>query len=327
MQTKRDFLSGMMGTGLAALTANASFAQGSAYPSRPIKMIVPYAPGGADVIARVISERIYATLGQPIVIENKPGAGGAIGTKMVTIADPDGYTLTLASPGPITVAPAVVKNLDYDPMKDLIPVGMLATSPFVMVINPDIPAKTVSEFIAYAKANRGKLNFVTPGFGTTSQLFGEMLKLKAGIDLVHVPYRGSAPAIVDLISGQGHLYFDNLRNLQGHIKSGKLRGLAVTTETRSQDVPELPTMIESGIPDFVGAYWNGVLAPTGTPASVVERLNTIINESLRTPEMKTTLASLGMEAKPMSPQDFGAFMGTELKRWIEVAKAGNVKAE
>ena len=237
------------------------------YPSKPIKMIVPFAPGGADVVARVVADRMAASLGQPVIVDNRPGGGGIVGTKATSLADADGYTLTLASPGQMTIAPAVRKNLDYDPLKDFAPIAMVAVSPFVLAINPGLPATTVPELIAYARANPGKVNFASPGAGTTSQLFGELLKQAGGIDIVHVPYRGSAPAIIDLVAGQVHMYFDNLRNLQPFFKTGKLRALAVTTETRAAEMSELPTMIESGLAGFSGFYWNGVLAPARTPAS------------------------------------------------------------
>src|SRR5262245_43932833 len=222
---------GLLAIGLGSLAAGQTAAQ--PYPNRPIKMVVPFAPGGADVIARLVADQLTAGLGQPVVIENRPGgAGGTVGTKFVTAAEPDGYTLTLASPGPITVAPAVYKNLDYDPIKQLAPVAMIATSPFVLVINPAVPAQTVRELVAYARANPGKINFVSPGFGTSSHLFGELLKQRTGIDIVHVPYRGASPAIVDLVAGQVQMFFDNLRNVQSFIQAGKLRPLAVTSGAR-----------------------------------------------------------------------------------------------
>jgi len=295
------------------------------YPSRPIKMVVPFAPGGADVMARLVADRITAALGQPVVIENRPGgAGGTVGTKYVTTAEPDGYTLTLASPGPITVAPAVYKNLDYDPAKQLAPVAMIATSPFVLVINPQVPAKTVKEFVAYAIANPGKINFGSPGFGTSSHLFGELFKQQTGAQIVHVPYRGATPAIVDLVAGQVQMFFDNLRNLQSFIQAGKLRALGITSDVRGADLPEIPTMIEAGIDGFVGFYWNGVLAPAGTPPAIIDRLNVAINEGMRTTEMRGAVIKLGMTPKIGSPQDFATLIAEESRKWAAVAKAANL---
>src|SRR5215468_6024187 len=295
------------------------------YPNRPIKIIVPFAPGGSDVMARLLADRLSSALGQPVVIENRPGgAGGTVGTKFVTTADPDGYTLTLASPGPITVAPAVNKNLDYDPLRQLTPVAMIAATPFVMTVHPAVPAKTVREFVAYAKANPGKINFASPGFGTSSHLFGELLKQRTGIDIVHVPYRGATPAIVDLVAGQVQMLFDNVRNVQSFIQAGKLRPLAVTSSARSRETPDLPTMTEAGIDGwFDGYYWNGVLTPAGTPAPIIDKLNVIINDGLRGREMPAALARLGMEPKGGSPQDFAAHIAAELARWTAVARAAN----
>jgi tripartite-type tricarboxylate transporter receptor subunit TctC len=319
----RMLLSAAIAAALAVAASDHAAAQN--YPSRPIKIVVPFAPGGADVIARMVADRITAGLGQPVVIENRPGgAGGTVGTKSVATAEPDGYTLTLASPGPITVAPAVYKNLDYDPVKQLAPVAMIASSPVVLVINPDVPAKSVSEFVAYAKANPGKINFVSPGFGTSSHLFGELFKLKTGAQMVHIPYRGATPAIVDLVAGQVQMFFDNLRNVQAHIQAGRLRALAVTSETRSPEMPDLPTMVEAGIDGFVGFYWNGVLAPAGTPDAIIARLNAIINEGLRSTEMSVALRNLGMAPRIGSPQDFAAFMAAERQHWTGVVRAANL---
>jgi len=322
MTTGRMAVSVIVAIGLGAMTASEAAAQ--AYPNRPIKMVVPFAPGGADVIARLVGDQITAALGQPVVIENRPGgAGGTVGTKFVTTAEPDGYTLTLASPGPITVAPAVNKTLDYDPLKQLAPVAMIAQSPFMMVIHPGVPAKTVQEFVAHAKANPGKINFVSPGFGTSSHLFGELLKQKTGIEIVHIPYRGATPAIVDLVAGQVQMFIDNVRNVQSFVQAGKLRALAVTSDKRSPDLPDLPTMAEAGVEGVVGFYWNGVLAPAGVPAPIVEKLNAVINEGLRTRETRATIARLGMEPRIGSPQDFAALIAREHQYWLAVARAAN----
>jgi tripartite-type tricarboxylate transporter receptor subunit TctC len=322
MTSRRAILAAMLAAGMGVMVAAPTFAQ--TFPNRPIKIIVPFAPGGADVMARLVADRLSASLGQPVIIENRPGgAGGTVGTKAVTTADPDGYTLTLASPGPITVAPAVYKNLDYDPVRQLAPIGMIATSPFVLVVHPDVPAKSVAEFVAYSKANPGKVNFVSPGFGTSSHLFGELLKLRTGAEILHVPYRGATPAIADLVAGQVQMFFDNIRNLQPFIQSGKLRALAVTGENRHPEMPELPTMIESGIDGFFGYYWNGLLAPAGTPQPIIDRLNAILNEGLRS-DMRATVVRLGMEPKFGTPQDFAKFMADETQRWIAVARAANL---
>jgi tripartite-type tricarboxylate transporter receptor subunit TctC len=315
-------LGGPVAVGVIVL---ASQAMAQTYPSHPIKMIVPFAPGGADVIARLVGDRIAAALGQPVVIENRPGgAGGTVGTKFVTAAEPDGYTLTLASPGPITVAPAVNKKLDYDPLTQLAPVAMIARTPFVMVINPAVPARSLAEFVTYAKANPGRINFVSPGFGTSSHLFGELLQQRTGIQLVHIPYRGSAPAIVDLVAGQVQMYFDNVRNLRPFIQAGKLRALAVTSEARTSELPDVPTMAEAGIDRFVGFYWNGVLAPAKTPRPIIERLNATINEALRTPDVQASLLKLGMQPKIGSPQDFAALIAAEYLGWAAVARAAKL---
>ena len=312
---------------LLVLAVVADKATAQSYPSKPIRMIVPFAPGGADIVARLVADRMSASLGQPVIVDNRPGAGGTTGTRATGLADPDGYTLTLASPGQMTVAPAVRKNLEYDPVRDFAPVALIAVSPFVLAINPKLPVRSVQELVAYAKANPGKINFASPGGGTTSQLFGELLKQYSGIDIVHVPYRGSAPAIVDLVAGQVHMYFDNLRNIQPFARDGRLRALAVTTESRAAETPELPTMIESGLAGFSGFYWNGVLAPSRTPAGIVERLNAVLNENLKSTEMRQTITKLGMEPKGGTPRDFAALIEAEIKKWTAVAKAAKVTIE
>src|SRR6266566_4696675 len=282
--------------GLAALSEAAA----QPYPNRPIKMVVPFAPGGADVMARLVGDQITAALGQPVVIENRPGgAGGTVGTKFVTTADADGYTLTL----------------DYDPLKQLVPIAMIAATPFVVTINPGVPANTVGEFVAYAKAHPGKVNYASPGFGTSSHLFGELIKQRTGIEIVHVPYRGATPAIADLLAGQVQMFIDNLRNVQSFIQAGRLRALAVTSEKRHPEMPDLPTMAEAGVPGVVGFYWNGVLAPAGTPQPIIDRLNTVINDGLRTREGQANITRLGMEPRLGSPQDFAKLIAQEHQYW------------
>jgi tripartite-type tricarboxylate transporter receptor subunit TctC len=316
----------LLATSLAALAAADASAQ--SYPSKVIKMIVPFPPGGADVMARLIADRLAAALGQPVIVENRPGgAGGTVGAKAVAVAEPDGHTLLFTSPGPLTTSAAIHRNLDYDPIKGVAPVATIAVSPFLLVVHPALPAHSVQDLIAYAKANPGRISYASAGAGTLPHLFGELLKQRTGIEMQHVPYRGSAPAITDLVAGQVHMFIDNTRNVLPFVQAGKLRPLAVTSETRAPELPELPTMPESGYGEFVATYWNGVLAPAGTPAAVVDKLNAAINASLSTAEVQASVAKLGMAPKIASPRQFAAQIAAEFEKWTAVAKAANIKVE
>ena len=319
-------ISAILAASLGALAGGAAIAQ--TYPSRIIKMIVPFPPGGADVVARLIADRLTVALGQPVIVENRPGgAGGTVGAKAVAAADPDGHTLLFTSPGPLTTSAAVYRNLDYDPIKSFAPVATIAMSPFLLVIHPAVPAGSVAEFVAYAKANPTKISYASAGAGTLPHLFSELFKQRTGIEMLHVPYRGSAPAITDLLAGQVHMYIDNTRNVLPFVQAGKLRALAVTSETRAAELPDLPTMPESGYGEFLATYWNGVLAPAGTPAAIVDKLNAAINASLQTAEVQASVARLGMTPKIGSPQQFAGQIAAEFARWTAVAKAADIRVD
>jgi tripartite-type tricarboxylate transporter receptor subunit TctC len=323
---KHLVLAAIVAASLGALTADAAVAQ--TYPSRTVKMIVPFPAGGADVMARLIADRMAAALGQPVIVENRPGgAGGTVGARAVATADPDGHTLLFTSPGPLTTSPAIYRNLDYDPIKSFAPVATIASSPFLLVVHPAIPAGSVQELVAHAKANPGKVSFASAGAGTLPHLFGELFKQRTGIEILHVPYRGSAPAITDLLAGQVHLFIDNTRNVLPFIHAGKLRALAVTSENRAAELPDLPTMPESGYGEFLATYWNGVLAPAGTPTIIIDKLNSTINASLRTTEIQASVAKLGMTPKIASPREFAALIATEFAKWTAVAQAANIKVD
>jgi tripartite-type tricarboxylate transporter receptor subunit TctC len=325
MITRRHALAGLLGASLGALTVSPVAAQN--YPSRPVKMIVPFAPGGIDVMARLVADRFSAALGQPFVVENRPGgAGGSIGAKAAATAEPDGYTLLFSSPGPATISPAINRNAGYD-TTSFAAVALASMSPIVLVVNPSVPVKTVPELIAYAKANPGQVRYASPGYGTQPHLLGEMLKAATGAPVVHVPYRGSTPAITDLIAGQVHFYFDNIPNVLQYIRVGQLRALAFTTETRDPQFPELPTVAESGLKGFVATYWNGVLAPAATPANIIAKLNATINEALRSDEMQASIRRLGAEPHIMAPAEFAAFMLAEQRKWSDVARAASIKVD
>jgi tripartite-type tricarboxylate transporter receptor subunit TctC len=316
----------LLAASLGVLAADGALAQ--PYPSRPIKMIVPFPPGGADVMARLTADRLSTALGQPVIVENRAGGGGGtVGTKVVAAADPDGHTLLFTSPGPLTSSAAVYKNLDYDPIKSFVPVAMIAVSPFVLVVHPAVPVRSMQEFVAYARANPGKISYASVGYGTFPHLFYELLKQRTGVELVHIPYRGSAPAITDLLAGQVQTYIDNIRNVGPFIAAGNLRALAVTSEARTPELSELPTMPESGYADFLATYWNGVLAPAGTPAAIVDKLNAVINASLNTPEMRASVTKLGMAPKTTSPRGFADRIAAEFEQWTAVAKAANIKVD
>jgi tripartite-type tricarboxylate transporter receptor subunit TctC len=292
-----------------------------------VKIIVPFAPGGVDVTGRVVADRLSATLGQPFIIENRPGgAGGSVGAKAVATAEPDGYTLLFSTPGPVTISPAVNRNVDYD-TRNFAAVALVSNSPLMLVINPSLPVTSVQELVAYAKANPGKIHFSSPGYGTQPHLLGELFKVTTGASVMHVPYRGSSPAITDLIGGQVQMYFDNVPNLLQYVQAGTLRAIALTSDVRSAQFPELPTFAESGLPELVATYWNGVLAPAGTPASVIEKLNSVINDGLRSADMQASLRKLGSEPQSASPQEFTQFLNAEAQKWATVAKAANIKGD
>src|SRR5215467_2541353 len=325
MITRRHALAALLAASLGLLAVSSAAAQN--YPSRPVKMIVPFAPGGIDVMARLVADRFSTALGQPFVVENRPGgAGGSIGAKAAATAEPDGYTLLFSSPGPATISPAIDRNAGYD-TTSFAAVALASMSPIVLVVNPSVPVKTVPELIAYAKANPGQVRYASPGYGTQPHLLGEMLKAATGAPIVHVPYRGSTPAITDLIAGQVHFYFDNIPNVLQYIRVSQLRALAFTTETRDPQFPELPTVAESGLKGFVATYWNGVLAPAATPANIIAKLNATINDGLRSDEMQASIRRLGAEARIMAPAEFAAFMLAEQRKWSDVARAASIKVD
>jgi tripartite-type tricarboxylate transporter receptor subunit TctC len=304
-------------------------AAAQSYPNRPVKIVVPFAPGGpTEFIIRLTADRLTGMLGQAFVIENRPGGGGGtVGAKSVAVAEPDGYTLLFSSPGPLVTAAAVYKNLDYDPVKSFAPIAMLIYAPQMLVVHPSIPARSLEEFIAYAKSNPGKITFGSSGYGTQPHILGEMLKRAAGIDIVHVPYRGAGQSVTDLLAGQVQMIFETTAILLPHVEAGKLRALAVATQERSPLLPGVPTTAEGGYPQIFASFWSGLLAPSGTPAGVIEKLNASANEILKSKEAQAALARLGAEAKIGAPQDFAAFIAAETPRWAAIANETGIKVD
>jgi tripartite-type tricarboxylate transporter receptor subunit TctC len=321
---RRKFL--QLAAGAAALPAASRFAEAQTYPVRPVRIIVGYPPGGpTDIVARLIGQWLARRLGQPLIVENRPGAGSSIATEEVVRASPDGYTLLLVSPPNVTNT-TLYPNLSFNFTRDIAPVASLMRTPIVMLVNESIPAKTVPEFIAYAKTKPGKISFASPGIGTTSHLAGELFKITAGVDMVHVPYRGSAPALTDLLGGQVQVLFSPPVGLVEYITTGKIRALAVTTAARSEALPEVPSMS-----DFLSGYeasaWFGVGAPKNTPAEIVERLNKEVNAGLADATIKTRLADLGAAVFVQSPAEFGKFLTDETEKWAKVITVAGVKPE
>jgi tripartite-type tricarboxylate transporter receptor subunit TctC len=307
---------------LAAIPAAAQ-----TYPGRPIKMIVPYPPAGPiDTMARLLGQQLSPRLGQQVVIENRPGAGSMLGTKAAAAAEPDGYTLLFGSSGSVAVSPALYSNYDLDIRKAFVPVGAVALLPHVMVIAPAVPAKTVGEFIAYAKANPGKLNYGA-SIGTPPHLLSTLFKTKAAIDVVYVPYKGSAASVTDLLAGETQFTIDGLTGLYPLIQDGKVRPLAVARAERWPELPDVPTLVESGFADFTVDAWTGVVAPAGTPAEIVRRLNRAINDSLRSAEAKAGLARFSAIAQTGSPQEFAAWVASELPKWAAIVKVSGAKID
>jgi len=323
--TRRIVLGLLIAAGVWVFAAGPSASQN--YPNHVIKMIVPFPPGGPiDTMARIVAHELSARLGQEVVVDNRPGAGSTLGSKAAAGADPDGYTLLFGSSGSLAVAPALYAKLNIDPLKLFAPVASVSLLPHVLVVGPSVPAKTVQEFVAYAKANPGKLNYGA-GLGTPPHLLSTLLKAKAGIDVTYIPYKGSAASITDLLAGQTHFTIDGLLGLYPLIKEGKVRALGIARAERWLALPQVPTLVESGFPDFTHDAWTGVVAPAGTPADVVNTLNRAINEGLQSPEMKENLARFSAIAKAGTPQDFAAFMRSELPKWAELVKLAGATAE
>jgi tripartite-type tricarboxylate transporter receptor subunit TctC len=298
------------------------------YPSRPIRLIVPYAPGGgADTVARIVAKRVGETIGQPIVIENRGGAGAIIGTELVAKAPADGYTLLLGQSGPISINPAVYKNLPYDPVKDFVPVCMTNSYPYVLVVNGTLPAPSLRAFVDLGKATPGAMNYGTTGVGAANHLMTELFCRKAGLRMTHIPYRGTALAVADLVAGQLTMVFGDPVSVLPHMRSGALRALAVSSPQRSPVAPDVPTLVESGYPGLEAVAWHGILAPTGTPADIVATLNAELVKALGDPEIKELLGRQAMQPVGDTPQQFAAFIQKDIAVWKLVAADANVTVE
>ncbi len=313
-------------TGAVAMPALSRIARADSYPSRPVHLIVFYAAGGGnDIIARLMGQWLSQRLGQSFVVENRPGGGGNLGTEYVVHAAPDGYTLLLSSTANVVNA-SLYNNLDFDFVRDIAPVASISYEPNIMVVNPSVPAKTVPEFIAYAKANPGKINFGSAGIGSSQHMSGELFKMMAGIDMTHVPFRGTAPALQNLLGGQIQLMYASMPATLEHVRSGRLVALGVTIPKRSDVLPDVPAISEF-LPGFDAEVYYGICAPKSTPPEIVDRLNKEINAGLADPEFKAKLTELGSAVLPGSPADFGKFLANESDKWAKVVKFANIKAE
>ncbi len=321
---RRLFLHLAAGTTVLPIVSRIAWAQ--AYPTRPVRWIVGYPPAGAtDIAARLIGQWLSDRLGQPFVIENRPGASGNIGTEAVVNAPPDGYTLLLVNAGNAINA-TLYEKLKYNLIRDIAPVAGIIRVPLVMQVNPSVPVKTVPEFIAYAKANPGKLNMASAGNGTPQHVSSELFKMMAGLNMTHVPYRGSAPALTDLLGGQVQVVFDTTLASIEYIRAGRLRPLAVTTATRLEALPEIPT-VSDFLPGYEASGWYGVGVPKNTPTEIVDKLNKEINVALANPKMKAQLADLGGMVLVLSPDEFGKLISDETEKWGKLIRAANIKPE
>jgi tripartite-type tricarboxylate transporter receptor subunit TctC len=311
---------------LAIALAGTVHAQG--YPSQPIKMVVPFTAGGTtDILARTVGQKLSESLRQPVIVENRPGAGGNIGADVVAKAKPDGYTILMGTIGTQAINASLYSKMPYDAARDFAPITLVAIVPNVLIVHPSVPAKNVAELIALAKAKPGTLNFASSSTGGSPHLSGEMFKQMTGVDIVHVPYKGSAPAITDLLGGQVNLMFDNLPSGLPHVKAGKLRALGVTSARRSPAVPDIPTIAESGVPGYEVDSWFGILAPAGTPPEIVNKLNAEIVRILKLPDVNERLAEQGAQPVGDTPQQFAEHIRRETAKWAKVVKASGAKAD
>jgi tripartite-type tricarboxylate transporter receptor subunit TctC len=321
---RRRFLH--LALGAVALPAISGVASAKAYPARPVRVIVPFAPAGdADLIARLIGQRLSERLGQPFVIENRPGAATNIGTELVLHAPADGYTLLVAAPS-AAINATLYGKLSFNFIRDIAPVAAVIRAPFVLLTNPSVPAQTVPALIAYAKSNPGQISMASTGVGSGPHVAGELFKMMAGVEMVHVPYRGQGPALTDLLGGQVQVYFAAVPSAFEYIKAGRLRALAVTTAARAAVLPDIPSMSDF-LPGYEASYWGGFCAPKGTPDEIVDKLNSEINAALADPEIERRFAGLGATALRGTPADFGQLISNETEKWGKVVKFANIKPE
>jgi tripartite-type tricarboxylate transporter receptor subunit TctC len=318
-------------TGVALLFAavfTVQIAQAQSWPNKPIRLVVPFSAGGnTDIVARLFAQELSKTLGQSVIVENKPGASGNIGADAVAKSAPDGYTLVMGTVGTHAINASLYKKMPYDAIKDFAPVTLLASVPNVLVVPPSLPVKSVKELVAYGKANPGKLSFASSGVGSSIHLSGEMFRTTTGIDMTHIAYKGSAPAVTDLIAAQVQLMFDNLPTSLQYVKTDKLRALAVTTAKRIEALPDVPTMIESGFPGFETGSWFGVFAPAATPKDIIARLNTELLKIAQTPEMQQKLLQSGAEPVGKGSEEFTAYVRSETTKWAKVVKDSGATAD
>lgn len=311
----------------AATLVATSTANAQTYPERPIRMVLPFPPGGVtDLLARALAEKLAPRLGQPVVVDNKSGAGTVLASDLVARAPADGYTVLMAASS-LGTAPLLYEKVGYDAIKSFAPITQVASVVHVLVVNPTLPVKSVAELVAYAKQNPGKLNYGSTGAGTSTHLEAELFKSMSTTFMVHIPYRGSGPALVDLIAGQTNVMFDALGSSGPFIKAGKLRALAVTTARRSPSAPELPTVAESGLPGYEAMPWLGLVAPAGTPQAVVDRLHREVNEVLKDPELRERFKGWGLDIISNTPSEFSAFLRRDIEQWTKVISSAKIKAE
>lgn len=313
---------------LCVLLGFTGFAMAQAWPANPIKLVVTFPPGGStDAAARIVAPKLSERLGQPVVVDNKPGAGGGVGLGMVAKAPADGYTIVLASAGGLTANPSLYKTLSYDPQRDFVPITGFGASPFVLVAGTELPAKTVKDVIALAKKEPGKLTYASGGNGTAMHLSGELIKSMAGVDIVHVPYKGSGPAVMAAMGNETSLAIADLTTIKPQIQSGRLKVLGVMDKKRSVLAPDMPTLAETGLPGFESSGWFAILAPAGTPPAIVKRLNTELVAVLRSTEVRERFSAAGLEPMPSTPEELSAFMRSETLKWAKVIKDSGAKID
>jgi tripartite-type tricarboxylate transporter receptor subunit TctC len=325
MLTRRSLIAA---SALSALIGVPSIHAAQPYPARTVKIVVPFPPGTpSEFVIRALADSLSAKFRQPFIIENRPGgAGGTVGAAAVATAEPDGHTLLASSPGPLVTAAAMYKNLAYDPAA-FVPVALLFSSPQLLTVHPTVPATSLGQLVQYARAHPRTLNFASPGYGTQPHLLGELLKESAGIEIVHVPYKSPAAALTDLLAGQVQIYFETTPLIVPQAQAGKLRVLAIAGDRRLKQMPEIPTTRESGIPNLIGGFWSGIVAPAGTPDRIVKAINTAANEAMHSQALQAAMEALGASHQPGTPAEFGRFISTETRKWTAIIRASGIKVD